>query len=359
MPYDKKSQREGQIAYFQAVTNLKHTLSEQDLIYLSRQQPVGIDPEGHILIKHVNSVAVAAKDRSNALHLVSRELRKCDFGTGLALDYPKTRAARSNHFKFLYLPRFLVTMTLPHSKVNDNEFSRKNGKLELTMTVPKRIGLPYGSYARLILMYLTTKRVLDRERRFELGKSWRDFLKTMQIPWSGGKRGGFKAAQDQLRRLCSTDYAVHLIDEKRELYGGVKLTDQWMRSPDGVHVELSERFYTLSGESVVPLEAPIVQKLRRSPLTLDLYAWLTYRTWTTKKATTIPWRDLKRQFGADYKRLRDFQAKFRKSLEVVLKHKPVSPQVSLVPTGLRLEPANPIDIDWTERIRQIANDKSL
>ncbi len=360
MPYDKRSQREGQIAYFQAVANLKHTLSKRDLKYLSKQHPVGIDPERHILIKQENSAAVPAASRSNALHLVSRELRKCNLATGLALDYPKNQSSRSNQFKkFLYLPRFLVTMTLPHSKVNGGEFSTENGKLELIMTVPKRIGLPYGSYARLILMYLTTKRVLDRERRFELGKSWRDFLKTMQIPWSGGKRGGFKAAQDQLRRLCSTDYAVHIIDENRELYGGVKLTDQWMRSPDGVHVELSERFYILSGESVVPLEVKIVKELRRSPLMLDLYAWLTYRTWTVKHSTIIRWDKLQPQFGANYKRLRDFQAKFRKSLEVVLNHKPVAPQVSIVPSGLRLEPASAVDIDWTERIRQIARDKSL
>ena len=360
MPYDQKSQRESWIAYSQAVANLKHTLSEQDLEYLSKQQPVGIDTEGRILIKQVNSVAVHAKDRSNALHLVSRELRKCNFATGLSLDYPVKQSARSNQFKkFLYLPRFLVTMTLPHSKVNGGEFSRKNGKMELIMTVPKRIGLPYGSYARLILMYMTTKRVLDRERRFELGESWRDFLKTMQIPWSGGKRGCFTAVQEQFRRLCSTDYSVYIVGEKREIYGGMKVTDQWMRSPDGVHVALSESFYILSGESVVPLEVKIVQKLRRSPLTLDLYAWLTYRTWTTKKATTIPWRELQPQFGADYKRLRDFQAKFRKSLEVVLKHKPVAPQVNLVSIGLHLEPASAVDIDWTERIRLIAKDKTL
>lgn len=360
MPYDQKSQREGWIAYSQALANLKHTLSEQDLKYLSKQQPVGIDPEGHILIKQENSVSVPASDRSTALHQVSRELRKCNFATGLSLDYPVKQATRSNQFKkFLYLPRFLVTMTLPHSKVSGNEFSRKNGKLELTMTVPKRIGLPYGSYARLILMYLTTKRVLDRERRFELGESWRDFLKTMQIPWGAGPRGSFTAVQEQFRRLCSTDYAVHIIDEKRELHSGVKLTDQWMRSPDGVHVALSESFYILSGESVIPLEVKIVQELRRSPLSLDLYAWLTYRTWTTKKATTIPWRELKPQFGANYKRLRDFQAKFRKSLEVVLRHKPVAPQVSLVPIGLHLKPASAVEVDWTERIRQIARDKSL
>ena len=362
MPYDKRSQREGRIAYLQAVANLKDTLSEQDLEYLSKQQPVGIDPKGRILIEQQNSVAVHAADRSKALHMVSQELTKQDFATGLSLHYAEKKVNHSNRFKkLLFLPRFLVTMTLPHSKVKDNEFSRRNGDHELCMVAPRRFGLPYGSYARLVLMYLTTIRVTSRERRFPLGESWRDFLKSMQIPWSAGPRGTFTAAHDQLRRLCSTSYSVYIDDKRkqREIYEGLKVADRWMRSPDGVHVDLSESFYILSGESVVPLEVKIVQKLKRSPLTLDLYAWLTYRTWTTKKVTFISWPKLKLQFGADYKQLRVFRFKFRKSLEVVLKHKPVSPRVSLNSKGLLIEPASPVDIDWTEHILQLAKAKSL
>ena len=360
MPYDQRSRKTGQIAYLHAVSNLKHTLSEQDLEYLHQQQPVGIDPKGRILIQQENSVTVATADRSKALHLVSRELAKGDWATGLSLNYTEAPAAHSSRFKkLLFLPRFLVTMTLPHRAVNGNEFSRRNGNHQLSMLAPRSIGLPYGSYARLILMYLTTKRVTSNERRFHLGSSWRDFLETMQITWGGVATGGIKATQNQLQRLSSTLYTIHIVGEKRETITNVVLTDHWMRSPDGVHVSLSESFFTLSGESVVPLQTKIVHTLRRSPLTLDLYAWLTYRTWTTEKPTTIPWRLLELQFGADYKRPRAFRAKFQKSLEVVLKQNPVAPRVTLNPIGLRIEPAAPSDVDWTERIRQIAKTHSL
>ncbi len=360
MPYDQRSRKTGQIAYLHAVSNLKHTLSEQDLEYLYKQQPVGIDPKGRILIKQENSVAVSTPDRSKALHLVSRELAKGDWATGLSLQYAEAPATHSNRFKkLLFLPRFLVTMTLPHRAVNGNEFCRRNGSQQLSILAPRSIGLPYGSYARLILMYLTTKRVTSKERRFHLGSSWRDFLESMQMPWGAGPRGCFTAAQDQLQRLSSTLYTIHIVGGERETISNVVLTDHWIRSPDGLHVSLSESFYVLSGESVVPLETKIVHSLRRSPFTLDLYAWLTYRTWTTNKPTTIPWRLLELQFGADYKRPRAFRANFRKSLEVVLKQKPVAPQISLHPMGLRLEPANPPDLDWTERIRQIAKTHSL
>ncbi len=360
MPYDQRSKKTGQIAYLQAVSNLKHTLSEQDLEYLYKQQPVGIDPKGRILIQQENAVAVIATDRSKALHLVSRELAKGDWATGLSLKYAEAPMAHSNRFKkLLFLPPFLVTMTLPHRAVNGNEFSRRNGSHQLSMLAPRSIGLPYGSYARLILMYLTTKRVTSKERRFQLGSSWREFLETMQIPWSGATSGGIKAAQNQLQRLSSTLYTIHITGEKRETISNVTMTDQWMRSSDGIHVALSESFYVLSGQSVVPLETKIVHRIRRSPLTLDLYAWLTYRSWTTKKPTTIPWRLLELQFGADYKRPRAFRAKFRKSLEVVLKQNPIAPQVSIQPMGLHLEPSSPPDIDWAERIRQIAKTHSL
>lgn len=273
MSYDQRSRKAGQIAYLQAVSNLKHTLSEQDLEYLYKQQPIGIDPKGRILIKQENSVAVPATGRSQALHLVSRELAKCDFATGLSLKYTEAEVAHSSQFKkLLFLPRFLVTMTLPHKPVNGNEFCRRNGSHQLSMLAPRSIGLPYGSYARLILMYLTTKRVIDKERRFHLGESWRDFLKTMQITWSGDKHSGLKAAQNQLRRLSSTLFLIHIAGGERETISNTTVADQWMRSADGLYIALSESFYILSGESVVPLEVPIVHSLRRSPLMLDLYA---------------------------------------------------------------------------------------
>ena len=41
----------------------------------------------------------------------------------------------------------------------------------------------------------------------------------------------------------------------------------------------------------------ILRAIKRSTLGLDLYMWLSYRTFTLKKVTAIRWRDLYRQFG--------------------------------------------------------------
>ena len=37
----------------------------------------------------------------------------------------------------------------------------------------------------------------------------------------------------------------------------------------------------------------------QSPLGLDLYLWLTYRTFALKRPLRLTWRQLYRQFGAD------------------------------------------------------------
>ena len=350
----------GEIAYLRAIENIKHLLSEQDLEFLYAQRTAGIDRKGRIVIKQEHNASPTQPNHSRTLQLVSRQLINSDWATGLRVEYVAPKRGSSSQFKkLLFLPRFLVNMTLPHRSVRGNEFSRRNGTQQLSMLAPRSVGLPYGVYPRLILMYLTTKRVTSKERQFHLGESWRDFLKLMGVPWGGGKSSGFHAAQDQLKRLSSTLCTLHVAGEKQETISNVVMADQWMRNEDGVSITLSDSFYELSGESVVPLETRIIHKLKRSPLMLDLYPWLTYRAATLRRETTIPWRLLELQFGADYKRSRAFRDKFRKALEVVLEHKPVAPQVNLVPKGLHLEPANEADADWAERLRLIGKIRSL
>ena len=42
-----------------------------------------------------------------------------------------------------------------------------------------------------------------------------------------------------------------------------------------------------------------LRAMKRSPLGLDLYLWLTYRTFGLKRPLRLTWRQLYRQFGAD------------------------------------------------------------
>ena len=60
-----------------------------------------------------------------------------------------------------------------------------------------------------------------------------------------------------------------------------------------------ERFFHEVITTPVPLDMNILKKLKRSPLGLDLYLWLTYRTFTLKRPLRLTWPQLYRQFGAD------------------------------------------------------------
>ena len=50
---------------------------------------------------------------------------------------------------------------------------------------------------------------------------------------------------------------------------------------------------------------PILRAVRRSPLGLDLYLWLTYRTFALDRPLRLKWPQLYRQFGADQAKAND------------------------------------------------------
>lgn len=350
--------KHGELAFVQAIDKVRHLLTDQDRELLFHHSVEGVDSRGRIILRQSPQLSRSLDGRSKAINLISHALANNDWATGITLKYSEPPATPSSPFKHLYLPPSFVDMTLPHSKPlpRHNEFTRKNGDLSLSILSRRNIGLPYGSTARLVLLYLTTMRVITRERRFHLGDSWRDFLKIMHMSWSGQN---LRSAQDQLERLCSSSYSVLSKIRDKKNFKGMFITDQWNRAPEGVHVSLSEKFFILTGESVVPLETKIIHQLRKSPLAIDLYSWLTHRTVNVKYPTVIKWKDLESQFGSHYKRLRDFRSKFSTTLAAVLQQKPVSPVLDLLPEGLSLKPANAADVDWIERLQRLSVKRSL
>ena len=67
----------------------------------------------------------------------------------------------------------------------------------------------------------------------------------------------------------------------------------------------------------------ILRAIKRSPLGLDLYLWLTYRTFALKRPLQLSWRQLYRQFGADLPKASDkatlsnFRAKCLRELKKI------------------------------------------
>src|SRR5262245_10291785 len=75
-----------------------------------------------------------------------------------------------------YMARVLTQATLPHKKVEENQFKRSNGVLTLSIMAPEEVGLPYGTIPRLLLSWLTTEAVKTKTPELVLGKTLNEFM---------------------------------------------------------------------------------------------------------------------------------------------------------------------------------------
>jgi len=264
-------------------------------------------------------------------------------GQALAMEEVDAKSAGELGF----MPKIFVQATLPHSRPVVHEFERINGKYSLHLTAPPSVGLPYGSYPRLVLPWLTTEAVRTKSPEIRLGATFSEFMYSLGLTPVTGKRGTVRRMRDQLHRLFSTTIRWTYTDEARGQASGRGLViageHQLMWSPRDPalqpswrsRVVLGAEFFNEITSSAVPVDLRAIRLLKRSPLALDIYVWLTYRMSYLRKPCLIPWEALRRQFGADYTRATDFRCRFLSSLRLVL-HVYVKARVRQSPRGLWL-----------------------
>ena len=87
------------------------------------------------------------------------------------------------------------------------------------------------------------------------------------------------------------------IADRTELWWNTRKPDQpslWESK-----IELGEKFFQEIIAHPIPLDMNTLKALKRSPLGLDLYLWLTYRTFNLTRPMRLSWKQLYRQFGVD------------------------------------------------------------
>lgn len=253
-----------------------------------------------------------------------------------------------------YMCRSLVQATMPHSATTEKTFVRKNGDFILTMTALNELyGLPYGSIPRLLIAWLSTEAVKTKNRELILGDNLSDFMAQLGLNRTGGKRGDIGRLQKQSHALfncavsCSyTNKSLDglvaagkhiLVAEDHFLWWQVK-EDARQTSLFQSRVILSTSFYNEITSHPVPIDLRALKSLKRSSMALDIYTWLTYRMFTLRKSTKIPWEALQLQFGSHYKVTRQFKAAFVEQLKKVLIIYPEAKVVELS-DGLLLKPS--------------------
>nr|WP_181726195.1 replication protein RepA [Polaromonas sp.]QJS06512.1 replication protein, RepA replicase [Polaromonas sp.] len=247
-----------------------------------------------------------------------------------------------------FMARAMVQATLPHRRVEGNEFERKNGSFTLTLQAPSKIGLPYGSIPRLLLAWVTTEAVKTKSRELELGGSMSSFMAELGLSPTGGANGSITRLKNQTRRLFSATITASYEDGEQVADMGYRLADKsvlWWHSKDPEQaglwkstVTLSEHFFHEVIDRPVPIDMRAIRALKQSPMALDIYTWLTYRASYLKQPTVIPWSSLALQFGSNYAQLRQFKAAFLDELKkVVLVYGCV--QVEAIERGLIVKPS--------------------
>jgi hypothetical protein len=216
--------------------------------------------------------------------------------------------------------------------------SRDDGPLEW-------VGVPFGSHARLILLYLQTEALKTGSREIELGRSLRDWLRRIGVS-VGGRTGTL--VREQAERISRCRLTFHLQGRTTGLINQ-SIVDQALFIEDLDDrqgrltletAKLSEGFYEQLRRHPVPLEEAAIRAINNNPAALDAYLWLAYRLHVLSAPKLVTWKALKGQFGCGFKELHHFKNKWRDTLNLALAVYPAA-NVDVVDAGVLLKPSRP------------------
>lgn len=235
-----------------------------------------------------------------------------------------------------FLHAILCQVGLPRSKPAGRVFERLSGKAGLRLEAGyqflgrghgfKELPLPYGSRPRLILYHLCSEAIRNRNRVIDIGNSLADFLDKLGIDTGGHEYTRFK---NQMTALCGVRMMLGYSDGLQSITvntSPIHKFEAWTHY-DGRqlgfwpgYLEMSGEFYDTLIEHAVPLDPRAIHALQHSALALDVYAWLAHRLRRIRKPgyTKLSWKNLKEQFGQEYRISKDFKKEFRDALRKVL-----------------------------------------
>ena len=210
-----------------------------------------------------------------------------------------------------FMARLMMLCSLPRTNPGTQlQYKRVNGPYTLIVTAVGQTGLPFGNLSRLLLAWVCTEAVRTQSRELFLGPSLSGFMRRLGMaPIGGGSRGDRTRLRNQMKRIFNAH--IQLTYEDKQVSASVNSpvasrTGFWWsegtpgeRLEWGSKIELGEKFFNEIIRHPVPVNLNILKALKRSSLGLDLYLWLTYRTFTLKRPLRLSWARLYGQFGSD------------------------------------------------------------
>ncbi len=241
-----------------------------------------------------------------------------------------------------FLHSALCAMSLPTKRPKDDTLPivREDGKYALAInprpvlqtvdgkSVLRSLGVPYGSYPRVALIYMLSQAVTQRSRDVYLGRNFTEWMRRLGYQTvSFGPRGTANLMREQVDRLLACEWQIRWdggeTDDNAFAVRDVKISNEYAGSLDrngafAREIRMSEVFYNHLVEHAVPLNEVAVRELKGIPTALDLYTYLAYRLprVTSAKGQAISWDQLARHLGnaADGKR---FRQTVRETMQIV------------------------------------------
>jgi Plasmid encoded RepA protein len=263
-------------------------------------------------------------------------------------------ADEENGIGFLYSG--LCQAALPHKRLpNSTPWQITSEHITLIVDPGSRpgidnvadpVGVPYGSRARLIMLYLQSEALRTGSRQVELGRSMRDWLSRMGVP-IGGK--SMQLVRDQAERISRCRLSFNVRSERRLDFRQQTIVDGaiFLEGDDGAQgslfletAKLSESFFAELQRHPVPLEEAAIRAISNNSMSLDLYAWLAYRLHALKGPVPISWAALKGQFGTGFRAIHHFEQSFIDNLGLALAVYRGA-KVEVTERGLTLFPSKP------------------
>jgi hypothetical protein len=304
--------------------------------------------------------------------------------THLAIEAEDAKSAGALGF----MARALVAATMPYKDPKTDVFKRVNGDFQLRIVAGYEGGVPYGIYPRLLMSWVSTEAVRKQSPVIELGDSLSMFLREVMDlrSSSGGARGTATRVNEQMKRLFGSLVSaqfktqqdgkrgfvlknvliaedLHLHEDEitdAKLLGAPRVAGDesgdaalWTPQEKEVagqwksNVRLTDRFFQEIVTNPVPIDLRAYKALRGSPLSMDIYTWLTYRmSYTSKRTRPIRWEMLMMQFGSGFntdnmdQATRNFKKGFIKALKPVMAVYPQA-RIEIDNNGLVLLPSAP------------------
>lgn len=243
--------------------------------------------------------------------------------------------------------------SLPHKRIQEGLWKRDGYRTTLLVESGRTrtgglVGVPYGSIARLILLYLQTEAIRTNTPEVELGRSMKSWMGRMSLT-TGGKT--YQLVTEQARRIsaCRLTFFTDRENGAESRHNGAfvqdaitfaSVIDDDQPSLWQDRIRLDPSFWRSLKEHPVPVREEAIQAIGTRSLAIDVYIWLAYRLHSLSKSTPVSWAAVHAQFGAGFRLVRQIKPTFLEALGLALAVYPEA-RVDTDKQGLILCPSPP------------------